>query len=350
MRCAQGLSGLACCLILLLLACCKTPASEIDPFIPPDAVFVAFARPNQCLNSSLIKSRGWDSLLKTLIATQDPVQGFLENAGLNPFTQIDSVLIASTVFPILPTGDPEVVKNFKPDFIVALRGKFHAKNLLKALKIQGHESGAPVKEIQEGEFTLWVLPVPDSPVYVGISSKQKAVFLANRKKDVVGCLRGGFTDGPGKELRDALGKLQGKESAYLAGTIPKTFRDYLKKDNDAREFADKLDAWTVSAEITDKLEGTAFLTSQDNASVRQVKDYLEKKAFPPLKAETGKEKDQKKLPEKPPEQNLEDRIQATCREFMNRVRFAIEPNTLNLRLTLEEKLLDMLQGNQPGKP
>ena len=35
---------------------------------------------------------------------------------------------------------------------------------------------------------------------------------------------------------------------------------------------------------------------------------------------------------------------------MNRVRFAIEPNTLNLRLTLEEKLLDMLQGNQPGKP
>ena len=70
-------------------------AVEPDKMIPADAEFVWSVRPKQLLDSALLKSQGWDLALKTLLSANETVQEIMESTGIDPFRDIESLLISS---------------------------------------------------------------------------------------------------------------------------------------------------------------------------------------------------------------------------------------------------------------
>ena len=231
----KNVMTLFCCLFALISLVCRCPAIEPESMIPSDCTFVAKIRPKQLMNSSLVKNLGWDTLLKTLVATNGPLQEFLENSGVDPFQHVESIFIASSFSPLMmgQATDDEGANTPKKDNIpyglIAFQGAFDSKKLAKALETQGMNAGAPVKRVKESDWVLWVIPIPESPLYVGILGEKKLVVLGNRKEDVVSCLKGGFDSQPIRELTLSLEPLEENSSFYIAGTIPKPLTSQWKK-------------------------------------------------------------------------------------------------------------------------
>lgn len=344
----HALSTAIGCLLTLLVQSSSSRALEPAKFLPPDTVFVALVRPKPVMTSALVKSQGWDELLKAMVATNGPAQEFLENAGLNPFTQIDSVLVASTVFPLLVNPSPEEASSFKPSMLVAIRGNFQSKKLVKALETMGKENGAPVKRVRVDDLTLWELPVPGVPVYVAIHNQQKAVFLATRKDDAVRCIRGGFEGLKSRELTEALTNLDGKEAIYLAGTISKKMRENTPLDPAFQPVADHMDAWSLGAMVTDSIHLGLNLVPREGKSPATLRDSMEKKLLPDLKDKITKAREA--AANQPDKVDIGDRILKAYLDLLQGTRFATDGRTIRLKCTLTEALLDSLQGKEGKKP
>ena len=334
--------------ILLAMPPSLVVALEPEKFLPPDTVFVAMVRPKPVMASALFKNQGWDELLKALVATNGPAQEFLDNALLNPFTQIDSVLVASTVFPLLVNPTPEETTRFKPSLLVTIRGKFQSKKLIKAMETFGKENGAPVKRVMVDDLILWELPVPGVPVYVAIHNQQKAVFLATRKDDAVRCIRGGFGELKSKVLEQALSTLDGKEAIYLAGTIPNKFRENQALDPAFQTVADQTDGWALVGEATDSFRLGLNLVAREGKAPATLRDSLERKLLPDLKEKITKARETAAI--HPDKVDLGDRILKAYLDLLQGSRFATEGRTIRVKFTLTETLLDSLQGKEGKKP
>jgi hypothetical protein len=321
---------------------------EPDKSIAPDTVFVGFVRPRLLMTSALVKSQGWDELLKTLIATNGLLQEFLENAGINPLTQIDSVLVTSTVFPILVNPSQEESQKFKPSALVAIRGTFQSKKVIKALETLGKENGAPVKRVKVDDLTLWELPVPGMPVYVAIHNQQKTIFLATRKEDAVACLRGGFAPLKSKEIKQALAVLGGKEVAYLAGTMPPKKPENLSLDPELQKLTEQVEGWSIGAEVSDSIHLGLNLVTQEGNTTATLRDALEKKWFPYLRQEIAGELEAR--PKGEEKGDLGNRVLRAYLEVLKKIRVSTEGNILELSFTLNEGLLDSILGKEEKKP
>jgi len=339
---------IVCLAFLSVIFPCHARAIEPEKFLPPDTVFVAMVRPKSVLASALVKSQGWDELLKALVATNGPAQEFLENAGLNPFTQIDSVLVASTVFPLLVNPSPEEASSFKPSFLVTIRGNFQSKKLIKAIETLGKENGAPVKRVKVDDLTLWELPVPGVPVYVAIHNRQKAVFLATRKEDAVRCIRGGFEGLKSGELTEALTSLDGKEAIYLAGTLPKKIGEKMPLDPLFQALADQVDASSVGAAATDSIHLGLNLIPRAGKSPATLRDSMEKKLLPDLKDKITKAR--QAAANQPDKVEIGGRVLKGYLDVLQGTRFATEGRTIRLKCTLTESLLSSIQGKELKKP
>ena len=334
--------------MLLTLFPARAGAIEPEKFLPPDTVFVGMVRPRQVMTSALAKSQGWDDLLKAKVATNGQAQEFLENVGLNPFTQIDSVLIASTVFPLLVNPTPEESTSFKPSYLVTFRGNFQSKRLIKALESLGKENGAPVKRIKVDDLILWELPVPGAPVYVGIHNQQKAVFLANRKEDVISCIRNGFGELKSKDLAAALTSLSGKESAWLAGTVTGKVRANLALNPEFQAVADQMEAWAIGADLSDIVRLGLNLVARKGKPPEALKDALEKKLLPDLREKIAKTLESRaKYPEKA---DLGDRTLKAYQESLKSIQLTTSGRVIGLKFDLTGALLDSIQGKEEKKP
>lgn len=338
------------CFSPILLAVVPSLAVAIEPekFLPADTVFVAMVRPKPVLASALVKSQGWDELLKALVATNGPAQEFLDNAGLKPFTQIDSVLIACTVFPFLVNPTPDDSANYKPSVLVTIRGNFQSKKLIKAIETLGKENGAPVKRVKVDDLTLWELPVPGVPVYVAIHNQQKAVFLATRKDDAVRCIRGGFEKLKSGELTEALASLDGKEAIALAGTFPKKIKEKTPLDPAFQAVADQMEAWSVGAAVTDSIHLGLNLVPREGKSPAALRDSMEKKLLPDLKDKITKARQAAAI--QPEKVDIGDRILKGYLDVLQGTRFTTEGRTIRVKFTLTETLLDSTQGKEEKKP
>lgn len=329
----------------------KAEAIDPDPKTPPDSTFVIQVRPKQLMNSSLVKNLGWDVLLKTLVATNGPMQEFLENSGVDPFQHIDSIFAASSISPFMvgeatprKDGVNAAKKDNTPYGVIVFRGTFNSKKLVKALETQGKEAGAPVKKVKEGEWTLWVLPVPEMPLYIGILGEKKLVIIGNRKEDVATCLKGGFDTQPIRDLTLALEPLEEKSSFYVAGTIPQPLKSLWKKSEDQKIFAEKLQGFSLGCLVTDKAKFSVNLITPGAPDSNFLKTELEKTLFPKAREEINKALESMKKSNSVPNSILTGYL-----EVLKKLKLTAQGQTLSLDFELEEMFLNSLQ-NQAQEP
>lgn len=263
------------------------PARAVEPdrMIQSDAEFVWSVRPKQLLDSALLKSQGWDLALKTLLATNETVQEIIDSTGINPFRDIESLLISSS-------GQRE-----KARFVIVARGKFNPTKIAKTIEKQGKENGAPVKKTKEEGTTLWELTTPVFPIYAGFLGNE-AVIASNVKEDILECLTGGIRKDPSRELKTALERMTGREAAWMLGLITDAARKEMRGPDTIREFAEKVDSWSATLDMTEAIAVALSLHASDGQAVTTMRKSIEDRFFPFLKDRSRNQnngKNEKKL-------------------------------------------------------
>jgi hypothetical protein len=198
------------------------------------------------------------------------VQEILESTGVDPFRDVESVLVAAR-------GQRE-----KGRFVVVARGKFQTSKIAKAIEKQGKENGAPVKKIQEEGATLWELPTPVFSIYAGFIGKE-AVVVSNVKEDIIECLTGGIRKEPSRELKAALERMTGREAAWMVGLVTAESRKEMRGPDAIREFADNVDSWSLTLDMTDAIAVAMNMHTPDGAAASTLRKTIEEKFFPFVK-------------------------------------------------------------------
>jgi len=281
----MNIRGLIPTLIVAATLVAPLRAVEPDKMIPADAEFVWSVRPKQLLDSALLKSQGWDLALKTLLSANETVQEIMDSTGIDPFRDIESLLISSR-------GQGE-----KGRFVIVARGKFNPAKISKTIEKQGKENGAPVKKSQEEGVTLWELATPVFPIYAGFIGKE-AVIASNVKEDIIECLTGGIRKDPSRELKAALDRMTGREAAWMVGLVTQEAKKEMRGPDGIREFAEKVDSWSATLDMTEAIAVAMNLHAPDGAAANTLRKTIEDRFFPFLKSQSrnrGNEKNEKKL-------------------------------------------------------
>ena len=153
-------------------------AGTVDPYLPADTETLMTINVRQILGSALIKRIGLDHL-RDAIKSQEEVATILKDLGLDPFKDIDRLLIAG------PAGGEQdkglVVVRGRFDLAkIRARAEKEAKDNKDSFKIQ------KVKDGQGGEHTIYKFKLPNPQggevdMYAGFAGK--TVMLAAPSKD-----------------------------------------------------------------------------------------------------------------------------------------------------------------------
>src|SRR5262249_7273907 len=145
------------------------------------------------------------------------VKTLLEAAGLDPFKDVDSILVSSAG----GTG-----RDAKAQIVI--KGRFDTDKIHTALKKEA-EKKDKVEAVEEGEQQHYQSKLQDQVLWAGFASKSVLVMTHNKENTVDALKHGGTKSAKiGKEMRTALGKFTGKESLTFAMVIS----DDLKKQFD----------------------------------------------------------------------------------------------------------------------
>ena len=308
---------------LLVFACLTATMSPIgaiepDRMIQSDAEFVWSVRPKQLLDSALIKSQGWDLALKTLLAENETVQEIMESTGIDPFRDIDSLLISSR-------GQRE-----KSRFVIVARGKLNPAKIAKTIEKQGKENGAPVKKYAEEGATVWEMTTPVFPIYAGFIGKE-AVVASNTKDDIIECLTGGIRKEPSKEMKTALERMTGREAAWMVGLVTDEAKKSMRGPDTIKDFADKVDSWSATLDMTDAIAVAMNLHSIDGAGATALRKTIEDRFFPFIKNQTknrGNGANEKKL-----------------ESMLDTVKLETRGSSLSIKAKIDETLIKKLMEN-----
>jgi len=233
-------------------------AVEADAMTPAQAEFVLSVNLKQILDSGLYKKHAADLLN---LALQSPeVKKIIGATGIDPMRDLDTVTVASWGIQT-------------PKFLVMIRGKFDQNKIVAAIKAQAKED-PKVKISQEGAFTIVEAPAEKGQTVYTTVAHRGAVVMANDKETLLKAAR---STGPARvnpELKSALGKLNGKESLWMAGAVTEELRK-MATDKEAREFAQKVKGLTASLTLSDNADLKVQVLTNDADTAKTLKDKVD---------------------------------------------------------------------------
>ena len=152
-------------------------AADVDPYLPADTETLVTFNLRQILGSALVKRAGLEQV-KDALKSQEEASALLKELGLDPFKDIDKILMAAPA-----SGEQD-------KGLVIVRGRFDVAKLRaradKAAKDNKDFQIQKVKDGQGGEHTIYKFPVPgpqgqEISLYAGFAGK--TVLLAAPSKD-----------------------------------------------------------------------------------------------------------------------------------------------------------------------
>jgi hypothetical protein len=249
--------------VAFLLAAVPARAVEPDKLTPADAKVVVVVNVRQILDSAVVKKTGLDQL-KAALKQNAEVQKMLTAAGLDPFTDVESIMVAGS-------AKPQDLKN-----LVVVRGKFNTAKAHAAAADFAEKNADKLKITKEGTFNLYEIKNPANSVFatftgpnVLLLSPSKPFLLDAAKNDGLKPVK------LEKEMESALKKVNGKESLWVALVITDEMRMALKNNPPTAELAAKLEAVTASLNLTDALQALVQVHTSDEEAAAKLGKLLE---------------------------------------------------------------------------
>src|SRR5262249_6652683 len=218
-----------------LLSGAPALAVEPDKLMPADTTVAVGIDFRQALDSPVMKKNAVDTL-KLALQGNPEVTKLLEKAGLDPFRDIDSILLCSS----------GTDANSQMRWVV--RGKFDPVKIDAALQEAAKKEvkGLKVKSLKEDGVAVYEVVMDDQSVFAAFADN-KTLILAEKAKQVAAAIKGAANP-PGaklnKDMAAALGRVDGKASVWVALVVTDDLKKQLKANPFTQEFAAKIDAVT----------------------------------------------------------------------------------------------------------
>lgn len=237
---------------------------DADKWLISEPDFVMTLSIKQMLGSAIFK----DNLpaLKNMITADESVKTLLETAGLDPFKDIDSILLS---------GSGNSAKDAKG--LLVIKGRFDPDKVHAAVKKAAQGKGGNIELVKEGDKQLVAIKMQDQTFYAGFASKSVIVLTLSKESTLDAIKNGGTkTAKIGTEMKTALNKFTGKESLTFAMVV----NDELKKRLETVQppqigkAAAKLQTLTASLTITDEVDFNVTGNTTEAKAAKQLSGGL----------------------------------------------------------------------------
>ncbi len=241
--------------------------AELDPYLPEDSESVLNINVRQILDSELVKKHLLD-LAQEALRGQDQVQDILKDLGLDPFKDLDRIMVATSAGTEKDRG------------LIIVHGRFDvAKFKAKAEQVaKDYSDYLKIHKIQGGKLLLYEVTLPDSddPLYVAIASRD-TILVSPGKDYVVAALKKTGKDAKpalkNKTFQTLLEKVDARQSLSLAGvTNPELLKAIDKAPGDIKGMAAKIQALAGGLTISDEIKLELAATTKTTKDAKELSD------------------------------------------------------------------------------
>jgi len=240
-------------------------AVEPDKLMPAETTVAVGIDFRQTLDSPVMKKNAVDTL-KLALQGNPEVTKLLEKAGLDPFRDIDSILLCST----------GTDANSQMRWVI--RGKFDPTKVDAALQEAAKKDvkGLKVKSQKEDGVAVYEVVMEDQSVFAAFADN-KTLILAEKAKQVAAAVKGAANPPAklNKDMATALGRVDGKSSVWVALVVTDDLKKQLKANPFTQEFAPKLDSVTGTVHLTQEIDTAVTITTKDAESAKQLGKTLD---------------------------------------------------------------------------
>jgi hypothetical protein len=237
----------------------KDVGDDADKWVVDDADFVLVFNMKQLAGSELMKKGGIESI-NGLVKTNEQAQALIEATGLDPFKDIDSILVSGTLN----------IKGADARGLVVVKGRFDPS---KALAVARKKKDVEV--LTGGAAPIIKLKVHDHNLFGAFANKTTLVVTLSKDATADWVKTGGKKQARvGKTLRSALGGFKGSESLSFALVVTDDLKERLGKVPQLAVAGPKLQTLTASFTITDSAEVKIVGATSDEKAARQLQNAI----------------------------------------------------------------------------
>jgi hypothetical protein len=217
----------------------KGAGDDADKWLLSDSEAVMTLNLKQMNSSTLMKANL--PLIKELIKNNEQVKGLLDATGVDPFKDVESILIS---------GSGGSQKDAK--MLIVVKGKFDTDKIHTGLKKEADKKDSDIELVMESGKQLYQIKAHDQSLYAGFASKSILVMTQSKEATIEAIKNGGRkTVKISKEMRDALNTFTGKESLTLAMVVNDDLKKSFEKAPQVGKAAAKLKTLTAALTVTD---------------------------------------------------------------------------------------------------
>jgi len=255
---------LGACLTFLPTALAQADATpDTEKWLVNDAEVFAAVNIKQMVGSEVLKTGGKEAL-KGLINSNAQVKTILDATGIDPFTDIHSIVISGSV---------ASAKDVKA--LVVVRGKFDTDKVHSAAEKFSKKNPDALKLDKSGSTNLYQVKVNDMPL-VGAFLDGSALVLTPTKDATLETIKtlGKKPAKVNKDLKEALAKFDGNESLAIGLVVNDEMKKALGKIPQTAELAPKLQTVTGSVKLTDAATTSLTVNTEDAKTAAKLETVL----------------------------------------------------------------------------
>jgi hypothetical protein len=245
----------------------RVPAERM---IPADTEGVIVFNWREMLDSPMVKKQLPEA--KKVLQKNEPAQQILKAVGLDPFRDIDNVMIA---FSQAGGGDGKMLVVVRGNFDLAKVAKAaaaHAEKNPGKLKIT-REKGVRVYEIEaKGQNKPLFAAFADSSTLIASPTKEYTLDRVAKAKETPVPLNA--------HLKAALAKTATKDALWFTVVATEQIKEQLGKSPQTKEFANAVDSLTGGVSIGDNLKLTVKINCKNADTAASIRKKLD--AFKPV--------------------------------------------------------------------
>jgi hypothetical protein len=252
----------ALALAALWAAPAPAQAPKLDPLVPGDAEIVVTFNVRQMLDSPLVKKHALKEM-KDALQKNEQVTQALKAVGFDPFKDVNSVVF---------TGSGSANAN---KVLAVVRGTFDPDKVHTAVAAEIEKKPGKVKILKEGATRLYEIQAEGKPAYAAFADKGTLVVSPSKEYTLEAVQNAGKKPAkPNKELEQALSKVSGKETLWLAVVVTDEMKKAMAKNPQTANLAPKLESVTGSVNLTENLDATFLIHTTDAKAAAELRKMI----------------------------------------------------------------------------
>jgi hypothetical protein len=235
-----------------------------DKWLLPNSQMVMTINFRQMFDAAALKKGGGVAELRKKLDENKEAVAALKSAGIDPFKDIDAVVISAS---------GKDAKDAKA--LIVVRGTFNHEKIHDAALAIAKDHADKLAVSKVGEVRIYEVATKDKKFYGAFADRNSFVFTLS-KADTIAALK---TAGRGpvmvnKQLAPALAKFSGKESMTMGMVVTDELKDQLRKLPQAAEVAPKLLTLTATLTLTADVAMNVEINTEDAAAATKMGQLL----------------------------------------------------------------------------